>query len=195
MLTLANAVKRLIMLLISADVTRSSWTFISGVVNLSGMPITTHSSFCQASGYFIQVGIEQAGKKSQSSSRSLLTSHRSIGAVDSHTHRSPDLSTLDQSIWWSWRRDWSIPLQARSLYRFRHPSRVHVLPSLHQRETGLCGCRNILCSAHPAILVSTSYILDTSLRYHVNHSQPLSCHLRTCCATVQINQLAATLPR
>lgn len=51
----------LIMLLIVANVTRSVFLFASGLESLTHKGVRSMTGFCQASGFFTQMGIEQAG--------------------------------------------------------------------------------------------------------------------------------------
>ncbi|KAF2799030.1 hypothetical protein K505DRAFT_404874 [Melanomma pulvis-pyrius CBS 109.77] len=49
---------RLIMLLIYGDVMKTSWFFIFAIVSIVRGTVKTSSSFCQASGFFVQYGME-----------------------------------------------------------------------------------------------------------------------------------------
>ena len=180
--------------LIWADVTRSVWMFIFGLVNLSGTAVSTRSSFCQATGYFIQVGIEQAGEDSSPLlPGSDLTGYRFCSTTYRHTYRFTDLQALDQSVRRSRVRDWPLSLQNWGVHRLRNLAVVHVLAGLRQRKRRLHCLRSFLRVTYSAFLVSVGYILDTSLRDHDNNSRTLPRDLHPCSATVSIDKLATTL--
>jgi G protein-coupled receptor GPR1 len=49
------------MLLIYGDLMRASWLFIFAIVSIARGTVTTYSSFCQASGFLVQYGMETSG--------------------------------------------------------------------------------------------------------------------------------------
>ncbi len=51
------------MILIVADVVRSNWLFVFPVVTFVNGIVSSHSDFCQVSGFFTQTGLEMAGKQ------------------------------------------------------------------------------------------------------------------------------------
>lgn len=53
---------RLIMLLIYGDLMKTSWLFIFAIVSIVRGTVKTNSSFCQASGFLVQYGMETSGK-------------------------------------------------------------------------------------------------------------------------------------
>lgn len=54
--------RRLILLLMLADVLRSIWLFVFPLVSLVQGAIPSHSPFCQASGFFSNVSYDMAGE-------------------------------------------------------------------------------------------------------------------------------------
>lgn len=57
-----NFRRDLVLLLILGDFWKSAWFLVFASTTLANGPVSTMSSFCQASGYFLQVGVEACGK-------------------------------------------------------------------------------------------------------------------------------------
>lgn len=57
-----NFRRDLILLLICGDFWKASWLVIGSSVFLGSGAVKTESAFCQASGYFLQVGVEACGQ-------------------------------------------------------------------------------------------------------------------------------------
>lgn len=57
-----NFRRDLVLMLIAGGFWKSLWFFTFSVVSFVRGPIKTESSFCQASGYLLQVGFEACGK-------------------------------------------------------------------------------------------------------------------------------------
>ena len=51
---------RLVLFLIASDTFKAVWYFVFGVVAISRGPVSSTSSFCQASGFFLMLGVEAA---------------------------------------------------------------------------------------------------------------------------------------
>lgn len=57
-----NFRRDLVLLLIIGDFWKSLWFLVGSAVTLAGGQVATETAFCQASGYFLQVGAEACGE-------------------------------------------------------------------------------------------------------------------------------------
>jgi G protein-coupled receptor GPR1 len=60
-----NFRRDLVLLLVAGDFWKSSWFVITASTKLSGIDVGTNTTLCQASGYFLQTGIESCGECSR----------------------------------------------------------------------------------------------------------------------------------
>lgn len=52
----------LVLILVLSDASKSLWIFVFNAVGLAGIPIRTHSAFCQVGGFFLQMSFEACGE-------------------------------------------------------------------------------------------------------------------------------------
>jgi hypothetical protein len=159
-----NFRRDLVLLLIFGDFWKSFWFLVFSTVTLSTGHIDTQEKFCQASGYFLQVGFEACGEINDGRHITvaflLLTLHRRGHLLDELAHVSPDLPTQELIPWP--RR--SVPSALLCRGCLAHCSQYYGCIGIHKhRRPSIHVTRRILLPPSSTNLVQASSLMGTAL--------------------------------
>lgn len=169
---------RLIMILVIGDLIRSIWFFIIPLINLVRGPVESHTDFCQVSGFFLQVGIETAGKFLSAGSLYLTYESRLRHLGNCHTYIPPGLQANYRRIRRSL-RDWSLQVALCDLCGCCCHSILHVLTRFHPQKWRLLIPRPDVFIAFTPFLVPSGNRLDPALHDPRDCCRAVSCHIHS----------------